>query len=76
MIGNQEISGTSAINTDAADRYADIINLGHHVSRCRNKMSMHERAAQFAPFAALTGLEQAIDESCRRHNNGSSVTLL
>ena len=34
--------------------YADIIDLPHHVSRNHPQMSMHDRAAQFAPFAALT----------------------
>ena len=40
--------------------YSDIINLPHHVSHKRNHMSMSERAAQFSPFAALTGYEEAI----------------
>lgn len=40
--------------------YEDIINLPHHVSSKRYHMSMSERAAQFAPFAALTGYEEAI----------------
>ena len=40
--------------------YSDIINLPHHVSNKHNHMSMSERAAQFSPFAALTGYEEAI----------------
>lgn len=40
--------------------YSDIINLPHHISHKRNHMSMSERAAQFSPFAALTGYEEAI----------------
>ena len=35
--------------------YSDIINLPHHVSRNHPQMPMEARAAQFAPFAALTG---------------------
>ena len=35
-------------------QYADIINLPHHVSKKHPQMSMHQRAAQFAPFAALS----------------------
>ena len=48
-----------------SDRYRTIINLPHHVSRNRPKMSMYQRAAQFAPFAALTGHSAAIDETAR-----------
>ena len=43
--------------------YDDIINLPHHVSSKHPKMSMYNRAAQFSPFAALTGYENAIEES-------------
>ena len=48
-----------------ADRYEDIINLPHHQSAERVHMSLHDRAAQFAPFAALTGHEEAIEETAR-----------
>ena len=40
--------------------YEDIINLPHHVSNRYPRMGMEGRAAQFAPFAALTGLGAAI----------------
>ena len=46
-------------------RYDDIINLPHHVSTNRPRMSMHDRAAQFAPFAALVGYDDAVAESAR-----------
>lgn len=46
-------------------KYKDIINLSHHVSETRPKMSMYDRAAQFSPFAALTGHNAAIDETAR-----------
>ena len=46
--------------------YDDIINLPHHVSKTRPQMSMLERAAQFAPFQALTGYGAAIQETARR----------
>ncbi len=42
-------------------KYDDIINLPHHTSETRKHMSMHDRAAQFAPFAALTGFDEEID---------------
>ena len=45
--------------------YDDIIRLPHHVSRNHPQMSMHDRAAQFAPFAALTGYEAAVGETAR-----------
>jgi len=45
--------------------YADILHEKHHVSPTRAKMSMTERAAQFAPFAALTGYDAAIAETAR-----------
>ena len=46
-------------------KYDDIINLPHHVSRKHPRMSIHDRAAQFAPFAALTGHGEAIAETAR-----------
>ena len=47
------------------DNYEDIINLPHHVSLKHPQMSMEARAAQFAPFAALTGYDDAIKETAR-----------
>lgn len=48
--------------------YEDIIKLPHHVSAARRHMSRHDRAAQFSPFAALTGYEAVIRESGRLTN--------
>ena len=45
--------------------YDDIIYLPHHVSRIHPQMSMEDRAAQFSPFAALTGYEAAVKETAR-----------
>lgn len=45
--------------------YDDIINFPHYVSKSRRQMPMEARAAQFAPFAALTGHSSAIDETAR-----------
>lgn len=47
--------------------YDDIINLPHHVSQKHPQMSMYQRAAQFAPFAALTGHDKAIEETAKQH---------
>ncbi len=48
-----------------AHRYDDIIDAPHHVSSTRPQMPRADRAAQFAPFAALTGYGAAIDETAR-----------
>ncbi len=45
--------------------YEDIIELPHHVSLTRKRMSLEDRAAQFSPFAALTGYEAAVQETAR-----------
>jgi hypothetical protein len=45
--------------------YDDIINLPHHVSAIRPQMSKEHRAAQFSPFAALTGHDAAVRETAR-----------
>ena len=47
------------------EQYKDIIDLPHHVSKTRPQMPMSDRAAQFAPFAALTGYDSAIKETGR-----------
>ena len=46
--------------------YADILTLPHHKEANRPHMSMHDRAAQFSPFAALTGFDGVIAETGRR----------
>ena len=53
------------IENDVYKKYGDIINLPHHVSTKRGHMSIHDRAAQFSPFAALTGHNEAIKETAR-----------
>ncbi|MDE6802481.1 MAG: hypothetical protein K2J06_06915 [Muribaculaceae bacterium] len=45
--------------------YEDIVNLPHHVSARHPQMSLENRAAQFAPFAALTGHDAALAETAR-----------
>jgi len=47
------------------ENYDDIIKFPHHISRVHPQMSMYARAAQFAPFAALTGHDAAIQETAR-----------
>lgn len=51
------------MNTNS--KYDSIMELPHHISRTRPQMPMSDRAAQFAPFAALTGYDSAIRETGR-----------
>lgn len=51
------------------DIYEDMLNLPHHVSKTHPQMSLHDRAAQFSPFAALTGFEEKIDLASTDENN-------
>lgn len=47
------------------EKYDEIMNLPHHVSKTRPQMPMSDRAAQFSPFAALTGYDAAVKETGR-----------
>ena len=47
------------------NRYDDMLNMPHHISAKHIKMSLYNRAAQFSPFAALTGHSDAIAETAR-----------
>ena len=47
------------------DRYKDIIGLEHHTSAVHPRMPREARAAQFSPFAALTGFGEVIEETGR-----------
>ena len=51
--------------TPAEEKYADIIHLPHRRSPSRVPMSRYDRAAQFSPFAALTGYDAAVAETAR-----------
>ena len=61
------------------DDYSDIIHLPHHVSAVHPQMPLEARAAQFAPFAALTGYEEVIGnaahESARRNDPDRQAPL-
>lgn len=52
-------------NANETHKYDDIINLPHHTSPTRPRMAMIDRAAQFSPFAALTGYDAAVKETAR-----------
>ena len=47
------------------DKYESIINMKHHKSKNHPPMSIYQRAAQFAPFSALTGYKESILEAAR-----------
>ena len=51
------------------NEYNDIINLPHYVSKKHPQMSKEARSAQFAPFAALSGYEDAIKETAKLTDN-------
>lgn len=51
--------------------YDDIINLPR--PEPKKRMSMHERAAQFSPFAALTGFDEAVDETARKQQEKTTT---
>lgn len=53
------------MNTNEDNKYDDIIMMPHHVSDTHPQMPLLDRAAQFAPFAALTGHSEAIKETER-----------
>ena len=47
------------------EKYKNILDMPHHISPVRNRMSNHDRAAQFAPYSALSGYEDAVEETAR-----------
>ena len=51
-----------------SNKYDDIINLPHHISEKHPQMTLEARAAQFAPFAALTGYDDEVKETARLTN--------
>lgn len=54
--------------------YDYIINMPHHVSETHPQMSMHDRAAQFSPFVALTGHSDAVKETARLTDEKAELT--
>lgn len=53
------------MNNQTTDKYDDIINLPHPIPKKHPRMPLRDRAAQFSPFAALTGHKAAINETAR-----------
>lgn len=54
--------------------YVDIINMPHHISKKHPRMSLENRSAQFAPFAALTGYEDEVEETARLTDKKIEIT--
>ncbi|MBQ9606795.1 MAG: hypothetical protein IJV16_06430 [Lachnospiraceae bacterium] len=55
-------------------KYDDIIDLPHHVSKTHPQMSVKDRAAQFSPFAALTGYGDAVEDTVKNDVLGKTDT--
>ena len=73
--------GITGHEPDPRAIYADIIDLPHHQSDVHKHMSLYDRAAQFAPFAALTGYDDMVEEESRLVDNrieldGSELEIL
>ena len=73
--------GITGHEPDPRALYADIIDLPHHQSEVHKHMSLYDRAAQFAPFAALTGYDDMVEEEARLVDNkieldGSELEIL
>ena len=54
--------------------YDDIINLPHPTSKNHPRMSLYNRAAQFSPFAALTGYGDVVEETARKNTDDMNRT--
>ncbi len=57
------LNGKSSGRSSSPDDYRDLIDLEHPTSQKHPRMAAEMRAAQFAPFAALTGYEETIEEA-------------
>ena len=62
---NAQVGGHRAQKGVIMGKYDDIINLPHYEPKHHPRMSMYSRAAQFAPFAALTGYDEQVKETAR-----------
>ena len=54
--------------------YEDIINLPRPEPQCHQRMPMEKRAAQFSPFAALTGYEEVIKQTAQEHEAKTNIS--
>lgn len=56
-------------------RYDDLLYMPHHQSKNRPHMSLHDRAAQFAPFSPLNGYDEAMEETAKDASVRNSDSL-
>ena len=56
-----------------SEKYDDIIDHEHYQSKKRKHMSMHDRAAQFSPFAALTGYSEQVEDAEKNYFDNPDV---
>ena len=64
------------MNPEEMHKYDDILEMPHHVSRSRPQMPVADRAAQFAPFAALSGHYDAVKEAARAMVDAPSALFI
>ncbi len=65
VIRRNEVVEMNNIEKDPRIVYAELIDKPHHQASDRNHMSLYDRAAQFAPFAALVGYDEMVKEEAR-----------
>lgn len=63
---NQVDQNANRCASKFASKYADIINLPHHVSKRHPQMALSDRAAQFGAYAALRGYDEAVTETVKK----------
>ncbi len=64
----ENVTSKSVVIKRNMGKYDDIINLPHHVSKNHKQMSIYDRSAQFAPFAALVGYGESIESASKKYD--------
>lgn len=64
---------TISPDQDDVHRYDDMLKMTRHISKNHPSMPIIERAAQFKPFAALTGYEESLREAEKASDSGQSA---
>ena len=74
VIKRNEVVEMNIIKENPRIVYDDIIDMPHHQSIDRNHMSLYDRAAQFAPFAALVGYDEMVKEEARLTDSQTEIS--